>query len=82
VGAIASERLYSDGDMIARASQEAWLLPGDVLGSGTVGTGCLLEVTRGKGPWLQPGDRVELEVEKIGVLGNRVGMKVKTMRET
>lgn len=59
---------FSFGEMIARASQEVWLLPGDILGSGTVGSGCLLELTRGDGPWLQPGDVVELEVEKIGVL--------------
>ena len=42
--------------------------PGDVLGSGTVGTGCILE--HGDGRWLQPGDVVELEVEGIGVLRN------------
>jgi fumarylacetoacetate (FAA) hydrolase len=41
-----------------------------VIGSGTVGTGCLLELTKGEGPWLQPGDVVELEVERIGVLRN------------
>ncbi len=64
---------YSFGDMIARASQNTWLLPGDVLGSGTVGTGCLLEITQGKGPWLKPGDVVELEIEQLGLLSNRVG---------
>jgi fumarylacetoacetate (FAA) hydrolase len=62
---------YSFGEMIARASQEVYLLPGDVLGSGTVGTGCLLELTHGKGPWLQPGDTIELEVERLGVLRNQ-----------
>jgi len=64
---------YSFGEMIARASQDAYLLPGDVICSGTVGTGCLLEVTQGRGPWLQPGDLVELEVEGLGILRNRVG---------
>jgi fumarylacetoacetate (FAA) hydrolase len=64
---------YSFGDLLARASEEVWLLPGDVIGSGTVGSGCLLELTRGLGPWLQPGDWVELEIERIGVLANRVG---------
>jgi fumarylacetoacetate (FAA) hydrolase len=62
---------HSFGEMIARASQEVYLLPGDVLGSGTVGSGCLLELTHGKGPWLQPGDVVELEVERLGILRNQ-----------
>ena len=63
---------YSFGEMIARASAGVDLYPGDVLGSGTVGTGCLLELTRGEGPWLRPGDGVELEIERLGVLGNTV----------
>ena len=44
------------------------IYPGDVIGSGTVGTGCGLELDR----WVQPGDVMELEIEKIGVLRNRV----------
>jgi 2-keto-4-pentenoate hydratase/2-oxohepta-3-ene-1,7-dioic acid hydratase in catechol pathway len=67
-----SELHYSFGDMIARASQSVHLMPGDVLGSGTVGSGCLLELTRGEGPWLQPGDVVELEIECLGTLRNTV----------
>ena len=63
---------YSFGDMIARASADVTLHPGDLIGSGTVGTGCLLELTRGQGPWLQPGDIVELEIERLGVLRNTV----------
>lgn len=63
---------YSFGEMIARASEEVTLYPGDIIGSGTVGTGCLLELTKGKGPWLQKGDVVALEVERLGVLVNRV----------
>ncbi|MEO1646583.1 MAG: fumarylacetoacetate hydrolase family protein, partial [Chloroflexota bacterium] len=47
---------WSFGEMIARASAGVTLYPGDVIGSGTVGTGCLLEVTAGKGPYLQVGD--------------------------
>jgi fumarylacetoacetate (FAA) hydrolase len=66
---------YSFGEMVARASQDAWLLPGDLIGSGTVGGGCLLEQTQGQGPWLQPGDVVELEIEGIGVLRNTIGGK-------
>jgi fumarylacetoacetate (FAA) hydrolase len=66
---------WSFGDIIARASDSVMLNPGDVIGSGTVGTGCLLELTKFQGPWLQPGDVVELEIEKIGILRNRVGEK-------
>jgi len=66
---------YSFGEMIARASQDCTLYPGDVIGSGTVGTGCLLELTKGQGPWLQPGDIVELEIERLGVLRNIIGTK-------
>lgn len=68
---------WSFGQMIERASQDVWLQPGDVIGSGTVGTGCLLELTKGEGPWLQPGDVVELEIERLGVLRNTVGEKRK-----
>jgi len=64
---------WSFGDIIARASQSVMLNPGDVIGSGTVGTGCLYELTKNQGPWLKSGDVVELEVERIGVLRNIVG---------
>ncbi len=57
--------------IVAHAARNTRLLPGEILGSGTVGTGCILE--HGDGRWLQPGDVVELEVEGIGVLRNRVG---------
>lgn len=66
---------YSFGEMIARASASVYLYPGDVIGSGTVGTGCLLELTRGQGPWLQAGDVVELEIERLGILRNIVSRK-------
>ena len=66
---------FSFGDMLARASADVDLAPGDVIGSGTVGSGCLLELTGGKGPWLQPGDRVELEIEGLGVLANPIGAR-------
>ena len=59
--------------IIERAATNTRLVPGDVIGSGTVGTGCILE--HGDGRWLQPGDVVELEVEGIGVLRNVVGPK-------
>jgi fumarylacetoacetate (FAA) hydrolase len=57
-------------ELAAQAARNTRLLPGDVLGSGTVGTGCILE--HGDGRWLQPGDVVELEVEGLGVLRNRI----------
>jgi fumarylacetoacetate (FAA) hydrolase len=63
---------YSFGQLVARASADVDLEPGDVIGSGTVGTGCLLELTGGQGPWLQPGDVVELEIDGLGVLKNRI----------
>ncbi len=63
---------YTFGQMIAHASRDATLEPGDVLGSGTVGTGCLLELTAGQGPWLEEDDLVELEITGLGVLQNRV----------
>ena len=58
-------------ELAAHAARNTELQPGDVLGSGTVGTGCILE--HGDGRWLQPGDVVELEIERIGVLRNVVG---------
>ena len=64
---------YSFGEMIARASQGVELLAGDVIGSGTVGTGCILELgPETVGGWLKPGDVVELEVERLGILRNTI----------
>ena len=63
---------YSFPQMIAYASRNALLRAGDVLGSGTVGTGCILELGAEVHPWLQRGDVVELEIEGIGVLRNRI----------
>jgi 2-keto-4-pentenoate hydratase/2-oxohepta-3-ene-1,7-dioic acid hydratase in catechol pathway len=65
------------GDLIAHASRSTVLRPGDVIGSGTVGTGCILELSLVHGsdryPWLGPGQEVELAIEGIGTLRNRVG---------
>ncbi len=55
-------------DCIAHASRSETLHPGEFFGSGTVGNGCGLESLR----FLKPGDSVELEVEGIGILRNRV----------
>lgn len=64
---------WSFGEIISRTSDTCELQAGDVIGSGTVGTGCLLELTKAQGPWLQEGDIVELEIERIGVLKNKIG---------
>jgi fumarylacetoacetate (FAA) hydrolase len=57
--------------ILAQAARNTELRPGDIIGSGTVGTGCILEHNDGR--WLQPGDVVEMEVEGIGILRNTVG---------
>jgi fumarylacetoacetate (FAA) hydrolase len=63
--------MYHSWDaIVAHAARNTQLRAGDILGSGTVGSGCILE--HGDGRWLQPGDVVELEVEGIGILRNRV----------
>jgi fumarylacetoacetate (FAA) hydrolase len=60
---------FSFGEMIARASADARLRPGDLIGSGTVGTGCLLEVRDEiLKRYLEPGDEVTLSVERLGAL--------------
>jgi len=60
---------FSFGEMVARASADARLRPGDLLGSGTVGTGCLLEIKDEVFKrWLEPGDTVSLAVERLGEL--------------
>lgn len=58
-------------EVISLLSAEQPLHPGDVLGGGTVGRGCGLELDR----WIRPGDLVELEVAGVGVLRNTVGVK-------
>jgi fumarylacetoacetate (FAA) hydrolase len=63
--------LYFSWEQIrAHAARNTVLRAGDLLGSGTVGTGCILELNDGR--WLQLGDVVELEVEGIGILRNTV----------
>jgi 2-keto-4-pentenoate hydratase/2-oxohepta-3-ene-1,7-dioic acid hydratase in catechol pathway len=62
---------WSFGDMIAYVSRSQTLHPGELLGSGTATGGSGLELDRR----LEPGDLVELEVEGIGVLRNRIGRK-------
>ena len=67
-----SSIFYSFPQLIAWVSRNARLRVGDVLGSGTVGTGCILELGTEVHPWLQRGDVVELEIDGIGVLRNRI----------
>lgn len=57
--------------LIAYASQDLTLHPGEVLGSGTATGGSGLEMNR----WLEPGDVIEMEATGIGVLRNRVGLR-------
>jgi len=60
---------FSFGEMLARASADVRLRPGDLIGSGTVGTGCLLEVKEERfGRYLEVGDEVVLRVERMGEL--------------
>ena len=66
---------YSFAEMIERASKDVTLYPGEIIGSGTVGTGCLLELGTKVHPWLKPGDVVELEIENLGVLRNKIVLK-------
>ena len=65
--------------ILAYASANTRLVPGDVIGSGTCGTGCLLEWRmtghRDTHPWLRPGDVVELDVEHVGVLRNTIAAR-------
>ncbi len=59
--------------LLAHASRDATLRPATCIGSGTVGTGCILELTpEVAGGWLKPGDVVELSIERLGSLRNRV----------
>jgi fumarylacetoacetate (FAA) hydrolase len=68
-----SDAHFSFGQMLARASADARLRPGELIGSGTVGGGCLLEIREETiGRYLQPGDVVELEIERLGTLRSPV----------
>lgn len=71
---------WTFAEIIERASYGADLYPGDIIGSGTVGTGCFLELN-GTGKlenenyeeqWLKGGDVVEMEIEGLGVLRNTI----------
>jgi fumarylacetoacetate (FAA) hydrolase len=68
-----SDAHFSFGEMLARASSDVRLGPGDLVGSGTVGGGCLLEIRESTlGRYLEPGDVVTLRVERLGALRNPI----------
>jgi fumarylacetoacetate (FAA) hydrolase len=75
-----SDMEWTFAELIERASYGVELYPGDIIGSGTVGTGCFHELN-GTGKlndpdyseqWLQPGDKVTLKIEGLGTLENQV----------
>jgi fumarylacetoacetate (FAA) hydrolase len=74
----ASDMTWTFAELIERASYGVDLHPGDIIGSGTVGTGCFLELNGTgklndpgfKAQWLQEGDTIELEVDGLGILSN------------
>lgn len=63
---------YSFGEMIERASHHVTLYPGEIIGSGTIGSGCILELGTDVHRYLEPGDRVELEITALGKLKNTI----------
>lgn len=71
-----SSLYWSFGQMLAYASRGTTLYPGDVIGSGTVGGGCILELSTTGGsdayPWLTAGDQVRLAVERLGEFTVRI----------
>ena len=67
----AKEMYYSFGELIEQASRDVTLYPGEVIGSGTVGSGCILEQSERE--FLKPGDRVDLSIAHLGTLSNVVG---------
>jgi 2-keto-4-pentenoate hydratase/2-oxohepta-3-ene-1,7-dioic acid hydratase in catechol pathway len=75
-GDITSNMAWSFPDLVAYASRGTVVRPGDVLGSGTCGTGCLIELHRTQPEtapaWLRPGDVVRIDVEGLGFTENRL----------
>ena len=67
----AQDMYYSFGQLIEQASKSVTLYPGEVIGSGTVGSGCILE--QNDRNFLEPGDRVALSISHLGTLTNVIG---------
>ena len=66
---------WTFAQIIERVSYGGDILPGDVIGSGTCGTGCFLELNGSKitdNQWLKPDDTVSLEIEGLGILKNKI----------
>jgi 2-keto-4-pentenoate hydratase/2-oxohepta-3-ene-1,7-dioic acid hydratase in catechol pathway len=67
-----SDLYWSFGQLLAYASRGTRLVAGDIIGSGTVGTGCILELSRVHGeekfPYLVAGDTVRLEADGLGAI--------------
>jgi len=71
---------WTFAEILERCAYGADILPGDVIGSGTVGTGCFLELNGTgklnnpdyKEQWLQPGDEVVMEIDGLGTLSNTI----------
>ena len=71
---------WTFAEIIERASYGVELFPGDIIGSGTVGSGCLLEINGSgkavnpnyKEKWLQEGDKIEMQIERLGKISNTI----------
>jgi fumarylacetoacetate (FAA) hydrolase len=71
---------WTFAEIIERASYGAELFPGDIIGSGTVGTGCLLELngtekrknTDHKDRWIKENDEIEMQIEGLGKITNKI----------
>ena len=66
---------WTFAQIIERVSYGADIFPGDIIGSGTCGTGCFLELNGSKitdNQWLKPGDKVSLDIEQLGTLTNTI----------
>ncbi|HKB72012.1 MAG TPA: fumarylacetoacetate hydrolase family protein [Thermoanaerobaculia bacterium] len=71
----AADMHWTFAQILERAGDGVTLFPGDVIGSGTVGTGCFLELNGSKithDQWLHPGDAISLSVEGLGTLTHRI----------
>ena len=68
---------WTFAQIISHISIGTTLYPGDVIGSGTCATGCLLEInlTNQTNDWLKTEDRIKLEIENLGVLENKINME-------